>query len=191
MTPTLRHPPFVPVTWPDRRPRHLRRAVASPLGTLTLLSDGEALTGLLLPGETPASGPMGARAEHLSAHAGHPAAALLDAAAAQLDEYFAGRRRVFDLPLGLPGTPFQRRVWRTLLDIRYGETVCYADVAARTGRPGAARAIGAAVGRNPVAVIVPCHRVVGADGSLTGYAGGLPAKRALLRLERDGVRTAR
>ena len=82
-------------------------------------------------------------------------------------------------------------MWQTLLDIPYGDTVCYADVAARAGRPGAARAAGAAVGRNPIAVIVPCHRVVGADGSLTGYAGGLPAKRALLRLERDGVSTAR
>ena len=191
MTPTLRHMPYVPVTWPDRRPRHLRRTLASPLGTLTLLSDGEALTGLLLPGETPASGLMGAQAERLGAQADQAATALLATAAAQLDEYFAGRRRAFDLPLRLRGTPFQQRVWQTLLDIPYGDTVSYKDVAAHAGRPGAARAAGAAVGRNPIAVIVPCHRVVGADGSLTGYAGGLPAKRALLRLERDGVSAAR
>ena len=134
---------------------------------------------------------MGAQAERLGAQADQAATALLATAAAQLDEYFAGRRRAFDLPLRLRGTPFQQRVWQTLLDIPYGDTVSYKDVAAHAGRPGAARAAGAAVGRNPIAVIVPCHRVVGADGSLTGYAGGLPAKRALLRLERDGVSTTR
>lgn len=136
MTPTLRYLPHVPVTWPDRRPRHVRRAVASPLGTLTVLSDGEALTGLVLPGETPASGLMAAQAEPLGAQADHAATALLDVAAAQLHEYFAGRRRAFDLPLRLQGTPFQQRVWQTLLDIPYGDTMCYADVAARAGRPG-------------------------------------------------------
>ena len=136
MTLTLHHMPYVPVTWPDRRPRHLRRAMASPLGTLTLLSDGEALTGLLLRGETPATGVVGAQAESLGAQAACAATALLDAAAAQLDEYFAGRPRAFDLPLRLRGTPFQQRVWRTLLGIPYGDTLCYADVAARAAAPG-------------------------------------------------------
>ena len=102
---------------------------------------------------------------------------------AQLDAYFSGKRLKFDLPLDLRGTPFQRRVWECLLDIPPGRTWTYGQVAEAIGRPGAARAVGRAVGTNPVAIVVPCHRVIGSDGSLTGYGGGLERKTALLQLE--------
>jgi methylated-DNA-[protein]-cysteine S-methyltransferase len=101
----------------------------------------------------------------------------------QLAEYFAGERRAFDLPLSLDGNEFELRVWSALRDIDYGETASYGEIAARIGAPTAARAVGLANGRNPIAVIVPCHRVIGADGSLTGYGGGLERKRLLLDLE--------
>lgn len=103
----------------------------------------------------------------------------------QLAEYFAGNRQAFDLKLAPQGTPFQRAVWRALGEIPFGTTCCYADIARRIGRPTAVRAVGAANGRNPVAIVVPCHRVIGRDGSLTGYAGGLDRKRWLL--EHEGV----
>ena len=104
--------------------------------------------------------------------------------AMQLDEYFAGKRREFDLPLLFEGTDFQKRVWAALLTIPYGETRTYGEIAAQTGNPKACRAVGLANNRNPIAIICPCHRVIGADGSLTGYGGGLPAKEYLLALER-------
>ena len=104
-------------------------------------------------------------------------------AASELDNYFAGRLSHFDLPLDLRGTPFQRQVWRLLLSIPYGETVSYGDLAHSLGQDNAARAVGGAVGRNPISIVIPCHRVIGSDGSLTGYGGGLPRKRALLDLE--------
>lgn len=110
----------------------------------------------------------------------HP---LLEQAKRQLDEYFAGRRRSFDLPLAPRGTPFQRQVWETLATIGYGETLSYGRLAARVGRPAASRAVGAANGRNPLPIVLPCHRVIGANGSLTGFGGGLPTKQFLLRLE--------
>jgi methylated-DNA-[protein]-cysteine S-methyltransferase len=102
---------------------------------------------------------------------------------AQLDEYFEGRRAAFDLALEVRGTPFQRLVWRALQEIPYGETVTYGELARRIGRPSAARAVGAANGTNPISVIVPCHRVIGADGDLTGYGGGVKRKQFLLELE--------
>jgi len=98
----------------------------------------------------------------------------------QLDAYFAGKRRDFDLELAPEGTPFQQRVWRELCAIPYGETISYGELARRIGRPGAFRAVGAANGRNPISIIVPCHRVIGSNGSLTGFGGGLDTKRALL-----------
>lgn len=101
----------------------------------------------------------------------------------QLAQYFAGERRAFDLPLAPRGTEFERRVWQALLAIPYGETRSYAEVAAAIGRPSACRAVGHANGSNPIAVVIPCHRVIGSDGSLTGYGGGLPLKRFLLDLE--------
>jgi methylated-DNA-[protein]-cysteine S-methyltransferase len=112
---------------------------------------------------------------------------VLEAAAAQLREYFAGERTTFDLPLDLDGTDFQREAWLGLAAIRYGETVSYGEQARRLGRPAAARAVGAANGRNPLPIVLPCHRVVGSDGSLTGFGGGLDVKRKLLEHE-AGVR---
>src|SRR6185369_10790532 len=109
--------------------------------------------------------------------------AMLREAARQLDDYFAGKRATFDLPLDLQGTGFQQSVWRALLAIPRGSTASYAEVGKRIGKPQASRAVGAAVGRNPVSIVVPCHRVVGSTGSLTGYAGGLERKSALLKLE--------
>jgi methylated-DNA-[protein]-cysteine S-methyltransferase len=143
----------------------------SPLGPLTLRAGPRGLTGLAFPG----------RASGLAEDARDTGA--LAAAAAQLEAYFAGERRAFDLPLDLAGTPFRRRVWAELQRIPYGETVSYTELAERVGRPDIVRAVGAAVGRTPVPIVVPCHRVVGADGSLTGYGGGLQRKRALLDLE--------
>lgn len=102
----------------------------------------------------------------------------------QLAEYFGGERRSFDVALAPVGTPWQRAVWAALLEIPYGETITYTELAARAGRPGAARAAGAANGRNPIAVLIPCHRVVGTSGALTGYAGGVDAKAWLLAHER-------
>lgn len=113
---------------------------------------------------------------------------LLDAAEQQLTEYFAGERREFDLPLASDGTEFQRKVWSEVRRIPYGETASYGDIARRLGyEPGISRAVGAANGANPLPIVVPCHRVVGADGSLTGYAGGPDRKRILLELEQPGL----
>ena len=152
----------------------LTHAYASPLGTLRLESDGRALTRIRLPRER--SGPA----------TGVPRQAdprPFAAAVAQLDEYFAGRCTRFDLVLAPGGTAFQRRVWELLRDIPYGTTITYSELALRLGNPAACRAVGAANGRNPLPIVVPCHRVIGSDGRLTGYAGGLAAKRALLALE--------
>ncbi|MDQ1119842.1 MULTISPECIES: methylated-DNA--[protein]-cysteine S-methyltransferase [Pseudoxanthomonas] len=110
----------------------------------------------------------------------HP---LLREAQAQLDAYFAGRLQAFDLPLAPHGTAFQRQVWLALAQIPFGATWSYAQLAQRVGRPGASRAVGAANGRNPLPIVLPCHRVIGADGALTGFGGGLPTKQFLLQLE--------
>lgn len=149
--------------------------VESPVGSLRLAADGDALVALELPGrERPGAASAGGRR--------HP---VLRRAAEQLAEWFAGERREFELPLRPAGTPFQEEVWRALLAIPYGATESYAALAARVGRPGAARAVGAANGRNPLAIVVPCHRVIGASGALTGYGGGLPLKRWLLAHEQS------
>lgn len=112
-----------------------------------------------------------------------PRSPLLLECARQVSEYFAGRRRTFDLPLAPNGTEFQRRVWAQIARIPYGETIAYAELARRSGAAGSARAAGAATGRNPIAIVVPCHRVVGSSGALTGYAGGVDRKARLLALE--------
>ena len=112
--------------------------------------------------------------------------AVIDAARAQLSEYFAGTRRVFDIPLLFWGTPFQQQVWHRLSIIPYGSVTTYADVAAGIGRPSAVRAVANAIGANPISIFVPCHRVIGSNGTLTGYAGGLPAKACLLNIEKLG-----
>ncbi len=109
---------------------------------------------------------------------------LLGQAKQQLAEYFAGQRQAFDLPLRMQGTPFQQKVWAALREIPYGETRSYGQIAAQVGNPKAGRAVGMANNRNPISIIVPCHRVIGANGSLTGYAGGLSVKQELLALER-------
>ena len=118
---------------------------------------------------------------------GHSAAdTVLEETIRQLDAYFSGSLREFDLPLDPQGTEFQLEVWSALRDIPYGQTASYGDVARRIGRPDAVRAVGAANGQNPIPIVIPCHRVIGADGSLTGYGGGLEIKRALLALEGQG-----
>ena len=122
--------------------------------------------------------------EALIANGDAPSDGVLARAARECDAYAAGERRTFGIPLAPRGTPWQRAVWQALLAIAYGETLSYGELAARLGRPGSARAVGAAVGRNPLSIFIPCHRVVGANGSLTGYAGGLDRKRALLVLEK-------
>jgi methylated-DNA-[protein]-cysteine S-methyltransferase len=150
-------------------------------GRVLLTSDGAALTGLYFEGQRhqPEIG-----ADWIRDDAAEP----FVLARAQLAAYARGERRRFELPLAPSGTRFQRAVWQALLTIEHGETLTYAALAARVGAPRAVRAVGGAVGRNPLSVVIPCHRVVGSDGSLTGYAGGLDRKRALLRLE--GARVA-
>ena len=149
-----------------------RLILPSPIGDLALESaDGVTLRAILFDG--------GGGAEPTADPPG-----VLARAAAQLREYFAGQRQVFELPLGAKGTPFQTRVWDLVAAIPYGTTVTYGSLAARMGlTPGASRAIGGANGSNPLPIVVPCHRVIGADGTLTGYAGGLPRKQLLLQLE--------
>ncbi len=165
-------------------PRTSRTVVDSPLGPLTLMASGGALAGLYMKGRGPEpAGAAGNDAEPRGADA-----AVLAEAARQLTEYFDGQRQDFDLPLALQGTVFQRRVWAALLGIGYGETVSYGQLAGQIGRPTAARAVGLANGANPVSIIVPCHRVVGSDGGLTGYGGGLDSKQRLLELERRASR---
>jgi methylated-DNA-[protein]-cysteine S-methyltransferase len=142
---------------------------ASPFGPVRLRADADALVELSF-----ADGRADGDSE------GHP---VLAAACAQLDEYFTGTRTAFDLPLRLGGTAWEQRVWAALRAIPYGETTTYGALALRLGAPGAARAVGSANGRNPVSIVVPCHRVLGSSGALTGYAGGLERKTALLQHE--------
>ncbi|MGB6454905.1 MAG: methylated-DNA--[protein]-cysteine S-methyltransferase [Streptosporangiaceae bacterium] len=165
---------------------HAHVIVDSPIGPLTLVAARGVLTGLYLAAprsgsarHEPGDDMLGPRADP----AGEPFAAAAD----QLVAYFAGRLAEFSLPLAPAGTPFQRRVWAGLQDIPYGETWSYGQLAGKIGNPAAVRAVGLANGRNPIAVVIPCHRVIGADGSLTGYGGGLERKRFLLNLE-AGVR---
>lgn len=148
----------------------------SPLGGITLASDGQALTGLWLDGQKH----FGSTLEIASSTTSE--LPVLDETRRWLDIYFSGRKPDFTPPLQLLGTAFQQRVWKSLLAIPYGQTVTYGELASRLGCRSA-QAIGGAVGRNPIAIIVPCHRVVGAGGALTGYAGGIDRKRALLQLE--------
>jgi len=148
--------------------------VDSPLGELTLVAEDSRLTGLYFPHHWYRPGP---------ATFGERVQTGFGEAERQLAAYFAGDRQRFDLPIGLRGDAFQRRVWELIGSIGYGQTTTYGELAAKLGNGTSAKDVGAAVGRNPLCVIVPCHRVVGADGSLTGYAGGLARKRFLLRLE--------
>ena len=151
--------------------------IASPVGPLLLAADDDGLR--LIEFHAPRH-PMRAR-RRLARRRQRTAA---QATRQQLDEYFAGKRHDFDLPLAPQGTPFQREVWHTLAAIPYGETISYAQLATRVGKPAAVRAVGAANGRNPLPLVLPCHRVIGSDGSLTGFGGGLPTKQFLLRTGR-------
>ncbi len=152
----------------------LYTTVDSPIGELLLLGDGDTLHGLYM---------QGGRKPVAIVSAWQRAEAPFAAVTAQLEEYFGGRRETFDVSLQMHGSPFEQRVWSALQEIPYGETTSYGELASRIGQPTGARAVGLANGRNPIAVIVPCHRVIGADGSLTGYGGGLERKRILLELE--------
>lgn len=171
---------------PDAEDRGRRHAVveSTPIGPVTILADGAQIVGLYMQTYAHGADPSeyGARVE---CRGDGPAAdPLLADAAGQLTEYFAGDRTDFDLPLRLQGTDFQQRVWRALCDIPFGATWSYGELAAHIGNPTASRAVGLANGRNPISIIVPCHRVIGADGSLTGYGGGIERKRWLLAHER-------
>jgi methylated-DNA-[protein]-cysteine S-methyltransferase len=150
--------------------------IDSPVGELLLLGDGKALTGMyMLKQRHGPVGPQDAKRDD----------ALFLEAAKQLAAYFAGELRIFDLPLSPEGTSFQKKVWRGLLDIPYGVTESYGELAKRIGHDLGARAVGLANGRNPIGIIIPCHRVIGANGSLTGYGGGLERKQWLLEHEQS------
>ena len=144
------------------------KLIASPIGALTIASDGASVTAVRFGDMT----------------SGLSSCALLEQAAEELAEYFAGQRRAFTVQLNAQGTAFQRSVWAALCEIGYGETVSYAQIAERIGNPTACRAVGSANNRNPIPIFIPCHRVIGKNGSLIGYAGGMEIKEFLLRLER-------
>jgi methylated-DNA-[protein]-cysteine S-methyltransferase len=150
----------------------------SPQGEMLLVATEDGLSGLYFKGQKyfPKKDKAWQRA---------PNHAPLKQAKRELAQYFAGRRRRFEVPLDPQGTPFQRSVWKQISKVAFGKTSTYSELARRAGHAGSARAAGAATGRNPLSVIVPCHRIMGADGSLTGYAGGLARKRALLQLESE------
>jgi methylated-DNA-[protein]-cysteine S-methyltransferase len=156
----------------------LYRTLDSPIGELLLVGDGEALHGLHMQD--------GLRPSPI-ASSWRQADERFGAVGDQLAEYFAGERVEFDLPVEGAGTEFQRRVWRALREIPYGEAISYGELARRIGQPSAVRAVGMANGRNPISIVVPCHRVIGADGGLTGYGGGIERKRFLLELEAENL----
>lgn len=147
----------------------------SPIGPLRLVGNGDGLTQLLIAGQPAPEGAVEGETP------------LLLRAAQELEEYFAGKRKTFTVPLLPRGTEFQQKVWAALRTIPYGQTVCYRDIAEMIGRPAALRAVGGANGRNPIPIIIPCHRVIAADGSLGGYSLGLDLKRKLLELEQGSV----
>ena len=146
--------------------------LATPVGPLLIAADQQRLKRIAFQRKQGAPPP-----------AGRPSSLIRDTTR-QLEEYFAGRRRTFDLPLAPDGTTFQQKVWTALQEIPYGETISYGELARRIGLAGAARAVGLANGSNPLPIVIPCHRVIGSNGTLTGYGGGLPIKQALLSLER-------
>jgi len=152
------------------------KKVTSPVGELTLVASERGLVAILWENDDPGR----VRLAVLTEQGDHP---VLIEAQAQLVDYFAGKRRSFDLPLDFQGTDFQKQVWAALLAIPFGETRSYGEIARAIGKPTAFRAVGAANGRNPISIVAPCHRVIGTNGALTGFAGGLEAKRHLLRHE--------
>lgn len=171
-----------------------RKEIMTPCGPLTLLCDGRALTAIRFGRE--ADGAATAKAAQAGAEMfekvmptqqtqeARAAQEILEQAAREIGEYFEGKRRAFAVPTAAAGTPFQQAVWNALKEIPYGETRTYGEIARRIGHPRASRAVGQANNRNPLPIVVPCHRVIGASGALTGYAGGLAVKERLLELER-------
>lgn len=164
------------MTYPSNRPPLSRATMPSPVGELTLVASEEGLVAILWENDKPGRVRL-AEAIHDPAHT------VLALAIAELNQYFAGKLQTFTVPLAPEGTEFQLRAWRALSTIPYGETRSYGELARQIGSPKAFRAVGAANGRNPLSIIVPCHRAIGANGTLTGFAGGLEAKRLLLTLE--------
>ncbi|MGV3525527.1 MAG: methylated-DNA--[protein]-cysteine S-methyltransferase [Candidatus Sericytochromatia bacterium] len=154
----------------------------SPVGRLTLIASETALLAILWENERPGRVP-------LEPGTYQPEQPILQETCRQLQAYFAGERTHFDLPLAPQGTAFQQRVWRALAEIPYGETRSYGELAKQLGNPGASRAVGAANGKNPLSIVLPCHRVIGGKGQLTGFAGGLHAKQTLLGLEKQPPNT--
>jgi methylated-DNA-[protein]-cysteine S-methyltransferase len=165
------------MTKAERTRTCVSKTIASPLGTLTLVGSDRGLAAVLWENDSPRRVRLNITGEDRH----HP---ILVEAERQLGEYFAGRRTTFSVALDFAGTEFQIRVWRALIGIPFGETRSYGDIARQLGNPKAVRAVGAANGRNPISIIAPCHRVIGASGELTGFAGGLEAKAYLLDLER-------
>ena len=161
--------------------RHYFTTVDGQFGRLTLVATDRGLRALLWPDDSVSRVPLPAE---MIAEEEHP---MLSAARLQIEEYLAGERIEFDLKFDLRGTEFQQEVWLGLASIPLGETSTYGEQAMRIGRPKAVRAVGAAVGRNPISVILPCHRVIGASGDLTGFAGGIETKRSMLAFERADV----
>ncbi len=153
------------------------KTMPSPVGTLTLVASDKGLTAILWENDHEGRVPLG----KMTGDAAHP---VLVETARQLEEYFTGTRKTFSVPLDFNGTDFQKAVWNALLTIPFGETRSYGEIAVQLGNPKAVRAVGAANGKNPISIIAPCHRVIGSNGKLTGFAGGLEAKALLLRLER-------
>lgn len=158
------------------QPVHVSKTVASPVGRLTLVASDKGLAAILWENDRPGR----VRLTIARQDRKHP---VLLETERQLKEYFAGTRKRFKLPLDFTGTDFQKQVWKALLAIPFGETRSYAQIARQVGRPAAVRAVGAANGRNPISIVAPCHRVIGTNGKLTGFAGGLDAKARLLALE--------
>jgi methylated-DNA-[protein]-cysteine S-methyltransferase len=156
------------------------KTMQSPVGELKLVASTKGLAAILWENDAPDRVRLGAMVED----AEHP---VLIEAAKQIGEYFAGERKAFDVPLDFHGTEFQKSVWAALLTIPFGETRSYGEIARQVGRPTAFRAVGAANGKNPISIIAPCHRVIGSNGTLTGFAGGLEAKALLLGIEGVGV----
>jgi methylated-DNA-[protein]-cysteine S-methyltransferase len=161
--------------------RFVSKTIASPVGRLTLVGTDAGLAAILWENDRPGRVRLPVEAEDATHH-------VLVNTARQLEEYFAGQRQRFDLPLDPHGTEFQRKVWSALLTIPFGETRTYGQIAIQIGRPTAVRAVGAANGRNPLSIVAPCHRVIGSTGALTGFAGGLEVKAHLLALEAATVR---
>jgi len=165
-------------TTTEKQTTYSCKTVKSPAGKLKLVANDRGLAAILWENDNPKR----VRLRPLAENQGHP---VLLETERQLNEYFAGKRARFSVKFDFKGTGFQREVWQALATIPFGKTLSYGEIARRIGRPKAARAVGAAIGRNPISIMVPCHRVIGSNGNLTGFAGGLETKACLLRMEAE------